>query len=411
MQSPDVGLELSSVFAQIQETSRGLPPPKLVIVDQQSLAQEAYTKDGLQKNVHIVVKNTPFVVTVGLTGSIFGGRIVDFSSLTIETHLLYDAEGNREVPFMKQRPVEYKGKVNDKADQMTLDIKISVLSSHCENMCFRLRFQAIDARSGQPFHALSVLSDPIKVISKPDQITKKGTAPPARKRKRTANDSIMESLARIEEQQKEHAKLLATIREEAQSDRQQQQQCSSSLSSNQFSSLELPSNLFGNLTDLGVVEVLNVPTQLPTIASTSTSLLPLASTSSSSSSSSSLSTSTSTAINSTALETAYNALIEAYSRLPPSDRPEKIRKIIRASSAKKTAVFTEMIAMFSAQGLDCSVDVGVRGGGSVVTGGSSCHGGDSSSLTNGGANGEGCTCPHQLRLAEIDNFYNELLNI
>lgn len=409
MQSPDVGLELSSVFAQIQESSRGMPPPKLVILDHQSLAQEAFTKDGLQKNVHIVVKNTPFVVTVGLTGSIFGGRIVDFSSLTLETHLLYDADGMREVPYMKQRPVEYKGKVNDKADQMTLDIKISVLSSHCENMCFRLRFQAVDARSGQSFHSLSVLSDPIKVISKPDQITKKGTAPAAaRKRKRTANDSILESLARIEEQQKEHAKLLATIREEAQTDRQQHQLTGGSTSSSlaNFPSLELPSNLFGGLADLGV-EALNVPSQLPTTTTTTTMLnLPLASSPSTSSSSTSTTTMTATTnpANATALETAFNSLLDAYSRLPPSDRPEKIRKIIRASSAKKTAVFSEMIAMFSAQGLDCST----LGTGSLVSGGG---GGGVVGSCNESGNGEGCTCPHQQRLAEIDSFYNELLNI
>jgi hypothetical protein len=438
MQTPssDVGLELSSVLAQIRQSTSLMPPPKLVILDQQSLAQEAFTADGQQKNLHIVVKNTPFIITVGLTGSIMGNRIVDFSTLTLETTLLFDSEDHREVPYMKQKPVEYKGKVNDKADQMTLDIKISVLSSHCENMCFRLKFQAVDARGGRPISELTVLSDPIKVISKPDQITKKGQTPAARKRKRTANDAIMEALARIEDYQKQHHRLMEQMREESRAEREQllqnlqhqPHQTSTSTSSSSSSQqqppfcvspalpLDVPPNLFGNLlqTEFGA-EALGDPNQ----SVTETHLLPIPALppnammhhlSSSTSTSCSSTTTTTLQLNAfnphdpSALETAYNALLDAYSKLPANERPEKIRKIVRNSSTRKTETFCEMIALFNAEGLqketgrDLSLGIGVGG---------SCSTGDQTEV--------GCSgptiCPHQLRLAEIDKFYSELLNI
>jgi len=106
-----------------------------------------------------------------------------------------------------------------------------------------------------------------------------------------------------------------------------------------------------------------------------------------------------------ALETAFNALLDSYSKLPANERPEKIRKIVRNSSTRKTETFCEMIALFNAEGLqketgrELSFGIGVSG---------SCSNGEPSPETSCSGS---TTCPHQLRLAEIDKFYSELLNI
>ena len=57
--------------------------------------------------------------------------------MSIDASLLYDCWEEKPVPYLKNKPIQYHGKVNDTADTMTLSTKINVLSSHCENMMFR----------------------------------------------------------------------------------------------------------------------------------------------------------------------------------------------------------------------------------------------------------------------------------
>ena len=83
------------------------------------------------------MKNTPFVIKVTITNSLYDGSIWDFNRLTLDASLLYDCWEEKPVPFLKNKPIQYHGKVNDTADTMTLNTKINVLSSHCENMMFR----------------------------------------------------------------------------------------------------------------------------------------------------------------------------------------------------------------------------------------------------------------------------------
>ena len=83
------------------------------------------------------MKNTPFVIKVTITNSLYDGSIWDFNRLTLDASLLYDCWEEKPVPYLKNKPIQYHGKVNDTADTMTLNTKINVLSSHCENMMFR----------------------------------------------------------------------------------------------------------------------------------------------------------------------------------------------------------------------------------------------------------------------------------
>ncbi len=62
--------------------------PQIVLVRQSSPTQEKISKNGIQKNVHVVVKNTPFMVQIGLTSPIMlatsPGLSLDFRNLLLE---------------------------------------------------------------------------------------------------------------------------------------------------------------------------------------------------------------------------------------------------------------------------------------------------------------------------------------
>jgi len=289
---------------------------QLVIIEQQSLAKESFTNDGEKKVVHNVVKNTPFIIRAALTSStMYGGSILDFSRLTLDASLLYDSwEEEKAVPYLKDKPIQYHGKVNDKGDTMTLSTKIKVLSSHCENMLFRVKLQGLDSRTSEPIPSLMAISEPIKVISKPDQILKTKDQPmmdaKARGKKRTINDRIIESLERLEEQQRESQKLLQKMFEEG--------------------SVNHPA------------AKMTVETTLTTLATTTTMQQQYEMEKEVKD----------CGEGKDGLEKAYHAFVDAYKKLAPEERPEKIRRIVKTSTVRETETFTEMVAMFNSEGLD-----------------------------------------------------------
>lgn len=144
---------------------------ELVLVRQTSLHEEKVTKNGSTYMVHVVVKNSPFQVALGLKSP----KGDTFSSCAYDIRLVYDESAdNKEVAFVKVKPVEYKPTINDAGDQISFDVKIKVLSSHHEDNFFRLKIEVWDPNA--PAHKLSALSAPIKVISKPLKHRKKAAA-------------------------------------------------------------------------------------------------------------------------------------------------------------------------------------------------------------------------------------------
>jgi len=144
----------------------------LVLLRQTSLAEEKFSKNGIQKNVFVVVKNSSFAVQLGFSHHL---TELDFNRLSIESTLIYDCEEGKQVDFVKLKPMEYKSHANENGDQCTVELRIKVLTSQLEDMFFRIKFRAIDAMTKIPFPNLETLSEPIKVISKPDQLKKKST--------------------------------------------------------------------------------------------------------------------------------------------------------------------------------------------------------------------------------------------
>jgi len=144
-----------------------------VLLAQTSSAQEKFSSNGVQKVVHNVIKNHPFTLRVGLNSD----STLNFNQLTPEAHLVYDAEGpEKEVDFVKSKPLEYFTHTNDKGDQLFVQIRIKVLSSQHEDMFFRVKVINFLNSTKELIPNMTIYSQPIKVISKPDQIKKRNGA-------------------------------------------------------------------------------------------------------------------------------------------------------------------------------------------------------------------------------------------
>jgi len=197
--------------------------PAMEVTSQGSVAHEYYAKSGVQKQVHVVVKNTVFMVDLASTVD-----LIKCNSL--ETKLLYDfdreEDETREVSYVRNEPLDYKVNLHDGGYRATVELKIKVLTSQHEDMLFRVRFSATDPATQMDF---STTTQPIKVISKLTQISKKKDflqmqeSPPVglipqhsqiqqillqKKRGNLPNEVILSSLNRLEQRleqnQQEH---------------------------------------------------------------------------------------------------------------------------------------------------------------------------------------------------------------
>ncbi len=99
-----------------------LPKSQLSIIQQTSTNEEKVSKNGVQKNIHVVIKNTPFQLQLALESEIG----LTFKNLALEVNLVYDSESLKPVSYIKQKPLDFKPVVNETGDQVSLTTKIKV---------------------------------------------------------------------------------------------------------------------------------------------------------------------------------------------------------------------------------------------------------------------------------------------
>jgi len=183
--------------------------PQLVIISQGDVSSEHFSKNGVTKQVHVVVKNLVFTMEVSSS--------VDLSKCNLEARLLYDfdreeeAKTAMEVSYVKNEPLEYKVSLTDGGYKASVELRIKVLTSQHEDMLFRVKLSAVDPTSGTTF---GVISQPIKVISKLTQLKGKSTNPKEASpsiKKRTTNDMIASTLTEIHRQLQEQNKYIHII--------------------------------------------------------------------------------------------------------------------------------------------------------------------------------------------------------
>jgi hypothetical protein len=180
--------------------------PSLRIVKQTSLATEKFARNGEQKDIHVVVKNSPFVTQVEFQSPT---ENYNFNTIRVEPQLVYDCEEKRIVDFIKHTPLEFKALVSECATQVSLEIRIKVLSSQLEDMLFRIKMVSFDVATDQPLPKLSVISEPIRVVSKPEQVFRK--TPQKRTLKKTLSEKMAETMHALQENQIKQTLLLKQV--------------------------------------------------------------------------------------------------------------------------------------------------------------------------------------------------------
>jgi len=125
--------------------------------------------------------------------------------------LFYDAPEPKPVVTHKEKAFEFMMYTGDNGKSGSVQFRIHVLSTQNQGMLFKIR---VRLTVGQRF--LELWTDSIKVVAKLDSIRKKmaereGSSIAPRKNKRARADDLLDSLASIQEQQKQHGELLNTL--------------------------------------------------------------------------------------------------------------------------------------------------------------------------------------------------------
>ncbi|GAM27048.1 hypothetical protein SAMD00019534_102230 [Acytostelium subglobosum LB1] len=141
--------------------------PYIEIVEQECISVESAILNNRNANVHIVVKNTSFVLRLRSVDM----SVVNFSTFHVKAGLYYANEPMKEVSFIQTPPITYVGSSCSTGEYFTLDVKISILSSQHQGNLFYLMLHTTDtAAKHAPGHVY--LSHPIRVVSKVDHIKK-----------------------------------------------------------------------------------------------------------------------------------------------------------------------------------------------------------------------------------------------
>jgi len=172
------------------------------MVRQSSSAIEEISKNGIKKRVHVVVKNNPFLLQIAVANTLFPAK-----SIPLEAYLVYD-EGNKDVDFVKVKPVEFKTSANEfDKGVITMEVKIKVLSSQLEDSLFRIKVIALHPLTKQKLNGLVVYTEPIKCVSKPSQVLKpkpslldKVKSAPAKRKSEEMLEYVSYALEKIEQQ-------------------------------------------------------------------------------------------------------------------------------------------------------------------------------------------------------------------
>ena len=264
-------------------------PNMQLVVQKQGCDEKRSIVNG--RPVHTVVKNAPFVLQLALNHNSPKPDSVNLSRLQFHTALVYDADEppyNKEVDFVKVKPVEHKAKVSGQGTQILLEVRLKVLTSQHENSFFRVKITAVLAQNNSEQYSpeLVVYSDAIKVMSKPEQIMKKAH----QKKKRTVEESLSETVARILDQQKQQERLI--------------QQLIGSVAADDAKRKQL--------------QVQEPPQQV-----------------------------SSPKVKETNFEHCFDRFISAYEVLPQEERPRKIRRVMRNASSTETEQVSSFLDQLS----------------------------------------------------------------
>lgn len=154
------------------------------------------------------MKNTAFGATLSCSDE------KKLRQLRIRVTLVYAPDSSKvEFDALKKEPVEWQTDVS--GSSVSLQVRIKLLSSQVQNSLFRLQVSATEADDGAA--VFEGESEPIKVVSKPDQIRKKRAAVgepevelPSSKR-RARGEEILEQITSARDTQEKNLELLQKV--------------------------------------------------------------------------------------------------------------------------------------------------------------------------------------------------------
>jgi len=342
-----------------------LTQPQLVILNHKSHSEEIISKNGIQKTVHIVVKSSPFHLQLGLANP--NTCKVDFNQIAFDAQLIYDCDGDKEVDFVKVKPMEFKSTPSENGQILDAELRIKVLTSQHEDMLFKIRIAGANPITREEIPGLAVMSSPIKVISKPEQLKKRQP-----NKKRGLTEMLVETITRIERKQEDQQKLIEKLIQ------QQSDQTAVALEKKQ----KIDNNNFAySWEELSFATPHQTQTQSTMQQNNNKD-------------------------NKTVVvefEDSFVNLVKAYNYMKPEEKSETIRKIIRNSSTRDTERLSELLDLFWTEGLQKEfggVNSNVR---DRVLQPTAMMGKESDTCS--------CAdCPHKLELERIDEFYKEFLS-
>jgi hypothetical protein len=283
--------------------------PELVVTGQDSLAKLVVAKNGIPRDVHVVVKNTPFNVHLAFVSNYAKSlnERIDFSRCTVSVDVHYDSDvpmEGKKVSLLTSKPCEYRVHLSDKKiDETILEVRMKVLTSQHEDMLFRLHITVADEVHKQNYLTASAA---IKVVSKPDQVRRingeKG-------KKRTHSDVLGEVLERIEQrQQQQHDILMKLLVGSG----------SSAPSQPSVPLTPAPCPDFSESLDLSIPEGESKPKEQKS--------------------------------EDISFEESFNVCLKKFSMVPHEEKPAKIRKLIGASSTRDSLQISEFLDMVAVEG-------------------------------------------------------------
>ncbi|KAF2077098.1 hypothetical protein CYY_001607 [Polysphondylium violaceum] len=195
----------------------------------QQVLQRFQQPHSFVKQVHVVVKNTPFGVTLKTNDL----SKLNFHNYVVKATLLYDSDPPKHVDFIHNEPLQYVATVNDDGSEVTVDVKVGILSSQHQGSMFLVVLHITHTSSPSPsnqepistilnhinsnsIHSQSlshlvVVSHPIRIVSKVDHVKKEGV--PILKKK-TFHEILTDKLKKLSKSQEGQSKWIKNLYEQ-----------------------------------------------------------------------------------------------------------------------------------------------------------------------------------------------------
>jgi len=177
----------------------------MLIANQSYLFKERVLSNGEDYNIHYVVRKTPFEITLRNDVCFFA------TSQKLECHLVYHKTRKPVESNYTGPPLEYQCSSNHIPNSCSVSLRVNVLSTQHANCLFSIHFV---------FGSQSVFSEPIRSVSKPEQIRKKlAQCDPSEldsehyksSKKRARSEELLDTLAMIRHSQEHQTALITSL--------------------------------------------------------------------------------------------------------------------------------------------------------------------------------------------------------